>query len=249
MDVGESFFFAKRSTSERTAPLPISDKGTSPMRGYRCFRRMLRQLWETLGLIGVLRFSHCSIHRIAAVRKVGVVIREGATRFLFTATSSACIAFNALRRVGRSSKPPRNFCTRAASPLSLIEIVLVKPNCPAVSCFNQLPVLVPSAAQSSLSFEPVNGARLFRSLREHMSRMASDEQLATAAGAVERAKDKVRTAVQEEAQSINERNAVEDRLLAARGELAAIMQQEYRIKAELDGESYRDPELGLDVPA
>lgn len=82
-----------------------------------------------------------------------------------------------------------------------------------------------------------------------MSRMASDEQLATAAGAVERAKDKVRTAVQEEAQSINERNAVEDRLLAARGELAAIMQQEYRIKAELDGESYRDPELGLDVPA
>jgi len=95
----------------------------------------------------------------------------------------------------------------------------------------------------------MNALEAARYQRKHLSRMASNAEIATADGKVERAKQAARVAIQEEATAINERNMAEDKLLTARAELAAIAQQEYRIKAALDGQPYHDPELGLAVPA
>jgi hypothetical protein len=85
--------------------------------------------------------------------------------------------------------------------------------------------------------------------KEHLHRFASDSTIFRAGEAVARAKQQAAKAVQKLAETIAERNAAEDRLLAAKARLNELGTEEIRLRGGLGGKPYIDPELGLDVPA
>jgi hypothetical protein len=83
--------------------------------------------------------------------------------------------------------------------------------------------------------------------RDHLHRFSSDGTIRRADASVSEAKTQAAAAVQGLAAAIVERNAAEDRYLAAKGELNRLATEETRLRRSLDGKPYVDPELGLAI--
>jgi chromosome segregation ATPase len=81
--------------------------------------------------------------------------------------------------------------------------------------------------------------------REHTGRFASDAQVSEAENRVAAAKSKAKDAVAAETSATLERNRAEDALFRAKEQLHQVGIEESRLRAQIDGKPFIDPELGL----
>lgn len=91
----------------------------------------------------------------------------------------------------------------------------------------------------------IEAVRVANYQRDHLDRFASDTQIAEAEHKIAAAKEKAGKAVSAEAAALHARNQAEEKLLAARRELALLAQGETRLSAAIEGRQIRDPEFGL----
>lgn len=83
----------------------------------------------------------------------------------------------------------------------------------------------------------------------HLGRWASDEEIAAWRKRVEKAKAKIQPANEAVAAAVQARNLKEIEWNQAQKELARLAAEEMRLRKRLAGESFTDPEFGLEVPA
>jgi hypothetical protein len=98
----------------------------------------------------------------------------------------------------------------------------------------------------------LNELRALKLLEEkghNVGRWASDAELSAWDERVNKAKARVVEANEAAAIAVRERNEAAERRRPAEEELARLGTEEIRLRAEISGESFVDPEFGLSVPA
>lgn len=95
----------------------------------------------------------------------------------------------------------------------------------------------------------VQNLSLLEQRGQHVGRWADEKELAEWERRVEEAKSRVTAANQLFAEAVQTRNLVVGKFQQAEAELQKIGMEEIRLRKQLAGEDYVDPELGLQVPA
>lgn len=95
----------------------------------------------------------------------------------------------------------------------------------------------------------VQNLSLLEQRGQHVGRWADEKELAEWERRVEEAKSRVTAANQLFAEAVQTRNLVVGKFQQAEAELQKIGMGEVRLKKQLAGQAYVDPELGLQVPA
>jgi hypothetical protein len=101
------------------------------------------------------------------------------------------------------------------------------------------------AARQENCLKELQGLALMEQRNEHVGRWATDKELSAWRERINKAKERVTLANEAAAIAVRERNEAAERLRPAEEKLARLGTVEIRIRKELAGEAFLDPEFGL----
>jgi hypothetical protein len=105
------------------------------------------------------------------------------------------------------------------------------------------------AGHQENTLNELRALKLLEEKGQNVGRWASDSELEAWDARVSAAKQRVIEANEAAAIAVRERNEAAEKLRPAEEELARLGTEEIRLRAEISGEAFVDPEFGLEVPA